>query len=157
MAFDNMVANESKAAPRAASSSSSSKAATVAAPVAAPAATTAPAMPVVANGANGTALAAGTVAVVHGVAFVAPVSGTYHAPRGANAGWPVVPAGSGVHVCDAVQVATATAPATPATVVVHGQPASAGTAGGGAVPGHYVARPYTGGQRWSLHPGAPKS
>lgn len=157
--FRNMGTNSnSKAATvvAAVDNNSNSKVAKVAATVAAPAATTAPAMPVVATGAVGTTLAAGMVATVHGVAFAAPVAGVYHAPRGANAGWPAVPAGSAVHACDAVQVATATTPAMPATVVVHGQPAHAGTTGGGAVPGHYIARPYTGGQRWQLHPGAPK-
>ena len=108
------------------------------------------------TGAVGVALVAGATATVHGVAFVVPVAGCYHAPRGANAGWPVVPEGSGVHVCDAVQLATASAPAAPATVLVHGQPAVAGRAGLGAMPGHYVARPYTGAQRWQLHVGAPK-
>jgi len=133
------------------------KAAPATVPAVPPAVATAAAAVTVPAGDVGVALAAGVVAVVHGVAFVVPVAGNYRAPRGANVGWPTVPAGSSVHACAAVQLATATAAASDATIVVHNVPAKPGCSTPGARAGHYIARPYTGAQRWSLHPTAPKA
>lgn len=83
-----------------------------------------------------TTLASGQLAVASGVAFAAPVAGRYVCAK-LGAGWPCVPVGSKLHVVPG----TVAQGGAPTYVLVCGMPATAGTAGGGAVAGAYKAWP----------------
>ena len=88
-------------------------------------------------------LAVGQVAAVHGHVFAAPFAGTYHAPRGTDAGWVDIPYGTRYASCAAHRLPAGNMPGGDGSVLVCAVPRKGGTAGGGHYEGQYVARPYT--------------